>query len=509
MRVRISQIIPVPLFLTAFSVRLYSLLHFGGMLSVLGYDDGVYYSAANGLIHGQLPYRDYILVHPPGILILLSPFALLGRIVGDSTGLIAARLAFMILGSITTVFIYLIARKLSLYAGLVAGFTYALWYPAIIVERTSYLEAIGLFSIAVALFMIQKSDFSRRNYIVAGALLGLSTATKLWFAIPVIVIGVWLLIQRRIKEAIIIYFTSFVTFLTVVSFFWIKAGSKFIHLILFAQLNRSSATSNLASRISRIFNLETFSTSIFTSNDKYLIFASIFICIILLARIILEHRIVSLWLLLFLAQIAILLKTPTFFQAYPSYIAPTFALLIGALTFLIQKFFHGFRAARGVVSVAITISIFSFCWHGIYLANRGEITPINFLRDVTTSQRCVAADSPIILAISNSLTSDFANKCQVIFDVNGTIYGVEEPAGSKLLTATERRKRSLQYQNDLIRYFEKSDIFILNRISADGLAKKSLIQIERKKFIEQRNGFVAYIQKSSEKWNKSGPALSK
>ena len=282
MRVRISQIIPVPLFLTAFSVRLYSLLHFGGMLSVLGYDDGVYYSAANGLIHGQLPYRDYILVHPPGILILLSPFALLGRIVGDSTGLIAARLAFMILGSITTVFIYLIARKLSLYAGLVAGFTYALWYPAIIVERTSYLEAIGLFSIAVALFMIQKSGFSRRNYIVAGALLGLSTATKLWFAIPVIVIGVWLLIQRRIKEAIIIYFTSFLTFLTVISFFWIKAGSKFIHLILFAQLNRSSATSNLASRLSRIFNLETFSTSIFTSNDKYLIFASIFMCIILL-----------------------------------------------------------------------------------------------------------------------------------------------------------------------------------------------------------------------------------
>src|SRR5689334_22729672 len=41
------------------------------------YDDGIYFGAAIRLIHGWLPYRDFLLPHPPGLTVLLSPIAAL------------------------------------------------------------------------------------------------------------------------------------------------------------------------------------------------------------------------------------------------------------------------------------------------------------------------------------------------------------------------------------------------------------------------------------------------
>ena len=36
----------------------------------MDYDEGVYSSAAPLLLRGDLPYRDFIFVHPPGSLLL-------------------------------------------------------------------------------------------------------------------------------------------------------------------------------------------------------------------------------------------------------------------------------------------------------------------------------------------------------------------------------------------------------------------------------------------------------
>ena len=87
------------------------ILRGGGLTGILAYDDGVYYSAADGLLSGRLPYRDYLLLHPPGITLVLAPFAALGRLVGeDPVGLAAARLAFMLLGATSAVLVWAVAR---------------------------------------------------------------------------------------------------------------------------------------------------------------------------------------------------------------------------------------------------------------------------------------------------------------------------------------------------------------------------------------------------------------
>ena len=55
------------------------------------------------MAEGVLPYRDFLLVHPPGEPIVLLPFALLGGWIGDDAAFTVARLAAMAAGAVSCV----------------------------------------------------------------------------------------------------------------------------------------------------------------------------------------------------------------------------------------------------------------------------------------------------------------------------------------------------------------------------------------------------------------------
>ena len=84
--------------IAAFLFRLVPVLRGGGLFGFGNYDDGVYYASATGLIHGLLPYRDFVLLHPPAMTALLAPFAAVAQLTSDSYGFAAARVAWMLLG---------------------------------------------------------------------------------------------------------------------------------------------------------------------------------------------------------------------------------------------------------------------------------------------------------------------------------------------------------------------------------------------------------------------------
>jgi alpha-1,2-mannosyltransferase len=75
----------------AFLFRLIPVLRGGGLFGLGNYDDGVYYAACTAIAHGLLPYRDFLLLHPPGVPLLLAPFALVAELTSDSYGFAAAR----------------------------------------------------------------------------------------------------------------------------------------------------------------------------------------------------------------------------------------------------------------------------------------------------------------------------------------------------------------------------------------------------------------------------------
>jgi hypothetical protein len=128
----------------------------------MGYDDGVYYTAAAKLVFGDLPYRDFVLLHPPAITLALAPFAELGRLTSDREGMAVARVAFMLLGALNAALTARVASVLGRGAALVAGGFAAVWIHAAYVERTTLLEPLGTLALLTVLLLLQPRPHRRR-----------------------------------------------------------------------------------------------------------------------------------------------------------------------------------------------------------------------------------------------------------------------------------------------------------------------------------------------------------
>src|SRR5689334_16965313 len=79
-------------------LRLVRFVHSGALFSYVGYDDGVYFAAGARLAHGSLPYRDFVLVHPPVIAELMAPFGALAPHVSITHTLAVARVLSALVG---------------------------------------------------------------------------------------------------------------------------------------------------------------------------------------------------------------------------------------------------------------------------------------------------------------------------------------------------------------------------------------------------------------------------
>lgn len=146
------------------------------------YDDGVYFSSASLLVRGVLPYRDFTLVHPTGILLLHAPIAALGAWIGPATAFIASRwftLTFAALGAFLAGRVA--ARAAGPVAGLVAAAVFATHPEAIGQDRGPYLEPV-LNVLALGLAAVWLSDRVRkpRGAVLGGLLAGAACAIKVW-----------------------------------------------------------------------------------------------------------------------------------------------------------------------------------------------------------------------------------------------------------------------------------------------------------------------------------------
>ena len=146
--------------LLALAVRWHLVGGFAGLRGYHGYDDGVYYSSAVAFVHGRMPYRDFLLLHPPGIMLALTPFAALARWTGDSTALAAARLAFIVVGALNTVLVARLARRWGIASAVVAGTLYAVSSAAAYAERLTLLEPLGTLTVLAAVSLLLRARTS-------------------------------------------------------------------------------------------------------------------------------------------------------------------------------------------------------------------------------------------------------------------------------------------------------------------------------------------------------------
>src|SRR6187401_855456 len=190
----------------AFVVRLVPVMRGGGLFGLGNYDDGVYYAASTGIAHGLLPYRDFLLLHPPGVPLLLTPFAFVAQLTSDSYGFAAARVAWMLLGAVNAVLIWRILRPIGLITALFGALSYAVFYPAVYADHTTLLESPATTALLLAILLLEPLSsaryLSRGRAFAAGAVLGLTVVIKIWGLITVIIVLGWLLLIRRFRAAL-------------------------------------------------------------------------------------------------------------------------------------------------------------------------------------------------------------------------------------------------------------------------------------------------------------------
>ena len=132
-------------------LRLYQLARPGYLLGVTEYDDGVQFGDALRLAGGVIPYRDFVVVQPPGSVLLMAPVAVLAKVTGTAWGLGVARLLTVAADTACIVLLGLLVRHRGAVAAGIACGIYAVYPDALVAAHTFLLEPwLNLFCLAAA-----------------------------------------------------------------------------------------------------------------------------------------------------------------------------------------------------------------------------------------------------------------------------------------------------------------------------------------------------------------------
>jgi hypothetical protein len=464
-------VLAVGVFALALVARLVPLLRGGGLGGLGNYDDGVHYAAAAGLVRGLLPYRDFLLLQPPGIAVLLAPFALLGRLAGDPVGFGVARVAFMVVGSLTAVLIARWLRPLGWVPAALGGACYAVFLPAAYVDRTTLLEGPGNTLLVVALLLVSRAR-SRRTRVrlllaLAGVALGLSVAIKIWAIVPALIVVGWLLLARPWRQGARVLLTAGATGTALALPFLVAAPLPMWQMVVTDQLGRRR-TGDAVDRLNHLAGLSRWDLPSRLSPQLGITLLGLLVALALAATVA-RARLPA---LILVADTVILLSAPSAFLHYGALVAAPLALVVGAgtarLVALATALSRGEperreRAGRvGRALVAGVLGVGMAVWAAPGLADRwGRAFPAAELRTAAqASDGCVATDDPSTLVLLDVLGRDVARGCPYVIDLGGTSY--HSP-----LIAPGPRNRNQGWQRFAMSYLRDADAVIIVRFRSN------------------------------------------
>ncbi|HEX6933754.1 MAG TPA: glycosyltransferase 87 family protein [Streptosporangiaceae bacterium] len=226
--------------LLAVGLRLYDLSRPGFLLGINEYDEGTDFGSAIRLVHGALPYRDFIMVHPPGITLLMFPVALATRVTGTDAGMAVARVVTALASAAAVPLTGLLTRHRGPFATLVTCGVLAIFPDSVLASRTVLLEPwLVLFCLLGALAVCDGDQVasSTRRLLLGGVLFGFAGAVKVWAILPVVVILV--LTARRLRGAAVYAAGVVLGFCVPVLPFALSAPATFYRSVIVAQLVRT------------------------------------------------------------------------------------------------------------------------------------------------------------------------------------------------------------------------------------------------------------------------------
>ena len=187
---------PVTIVITAATVlalglRIYELSRPGYLLGLTEYDDGSYFGSSVHLVGGILPYRDFVFVQPPGILLLMAPVALVAKVTGTAAGMAIGRVLTMLASAAGVVLVGLLVRHRGALAALIACGVLAVFPAAIAAAHTVLVEpwlVLACLLGALAVFDRDRLTASGRRLAWGGVAFGFAGAIEGWALVPVLVV---------------------------------------------------------------------------------------------------------------------------------------------------------------------------------------------------------------------------------------------------------------------------------------------------------------------------------
>jgi hypothetical protein len=190
----------VVLTLIGLALRLFYLSRPGYLSGVTEYDDGSYLGSAIRLVHGQLPYRDFVFVQPPGITLVMTPVALISELTGSGVGMVLGRLLTVLAGTAGIAMTGLLVRHRGVLAVLLASGIVAIHPESIAAAHTILVEPwLVLFCLAGAMAFFRRDRIARSNgrIVAAGLAFGFAGVIEAWAIVPVLVLLATLARQPR------------------------------------------------------------------------------------------------------------------------------------------------------------------------------------------------------------------------------------------------------------------------------------------------------------------------
>ncbi|GAA3643011.1 glycosyltransferase 87 family protein [Microlunatus ginsengisoli] len=450
----------------AIAARLLPLLRGGGLTGLGNYDDGVYYSAGTALLHGLLPYRDYVFLHPPGIILLLAPFGLAGVAGHDPTGLAVARLGCVLLGAINTLLVAVILRPAGRVHALVGAAFYATAFPAIYIEWTPLLEGPAqtclLASVALLARCEADSDARWLPVFCAGGLLGISATFKIWGVVAVVTVLAWYGLRRRWRAGGWIALGAAAGTTIVCLPFFAAAPVAMWRMVVTDQLGRNRSAMSVPRRLAAILDLGLHARLI--SHPALLAGAFVVAVAVLVAATRVAPA--RLCVVLTLSLSTLLAISPSWFLHYPGLATGPLAVSVGAGTgFLIRAAAARRRWAGASAAVLV----------GLLLAFGAAPLPALRLGTAFPAQRlavamralpptdCVTADDPATLVALNVLTRDLDHGCPFVADLGGFSYELATERGGWV-----RREDDPRWQRLYLGYLASGDVTLSCRFGGLG-----------------------------------------
>jgi len=189
--------------LLALGLRFYWLFRPTHLLGVTEYDDGSYFGSAVRLVRGVVPYRDFVFVQPPGITLLMVPFALLAKVTGTAWGLAIGRIVTVLASGAGVPLTGLLVRHRGVLAAVLACGLLAVYPDSVAAAHTVLVEPwLVLFCLIGAVAVFDRDHLAGgRRLFWGGIAFGFGGAVEAWAIVPVLVVFALSLPRPRLAGA--------------------------------------------------------------------------------------------------------------------------------------------------------------------------------------------------------------------------------------------------------------------------------------------------------------------